>query len=31
MLAAAYGAGAKFMIRKPFKVDAFRHELSGVL
>jgi len=31
MLAAAYGAGAKFMIRKPFKVDTFRHELSGVL
>ena len=31
MLAAAYGAGAKFMIRKPFKVETFRHELAGVL
>ena len=31
MLTAAYGAGAKFMIRKPFKVETFRHELDGVL
>jgi two-component system, chemotaxis family, chemotaxis protein CheY len=31
MLTAAYDAGAKFMIRKPFKVDTFRHELNAVL
>jgi two-component system chemotaxis response regulator CheY len=31
MLAAAYDAGAKFMIRKPFKPETFHHELAGVL
>src|SRR5690606_8870259 len=31
MLTTAYGAGAKFMIRKPFKAESFRYELGAVL
>ena len=31
MRAAAHEAGARFMIRKPFKPDTFRDELSDVL
>jgi two-component system chemotaxis response regulator CheY len=31
MQAAAFSAGAAFMIRKPFKPETFRHELQAVL